>query len=67
MLQSGTRHSFELCADALYAESPQLGLLTLELADGKRVARVPVRVSPNASSPPPQVYLPALWVSGPAD
>ncbi|MCB9176983.1 MAG: beta-lactamase family protein [Caldilineae bacterium] len=60
MLQADVRHEVELCADLLYSEEPQLGLLTLELADGKRVARVPVRVLPNASRPPTTLYLPSL-------
>jgi hypothetical protein len=66
-LEAGRRHSVQLCAEPLFAESPQLGMLTLELGDGKRVARVPVWVAPNAARPPQRVYLPALWASGAAD
>lgn len=60
-LEGGRRHSVQLCADPLYAASPWLGMLTLELGDGKRVARVPVRVAPTAARPRQGVYLPMLW------
>jgi CubicO group peptidase (beta-lactamase class C family) len=60
-LEAGTRHRVELCADKLFAEESHLGMLSLDLGDGKRVAHVPVRVLPNAVEPPRRVYLPVLW------
>jgi len=59
-LEAGVDYTVELCADPVAGAQPLLGMMTFALADGLRVARVPVRVAPGGVVPPAAIFFPAL-------